>query len=293
MNLTTKPETATLGVFLRDRRARLAPDAGAVGHRRTPGLRREEVAARAGVSVTWYTWLEQGRGGPPSDEVLERLARALELDAAGREALFLLGRQRPPPIEPTPSSPVTPAVQRVLDGLATSPAFVKTAAWDVVAWNEAACVVFGDYDAIPPAERNGLRRLFGDPAHRARLPDWEDIARFAAGVLRLDVTRGFPDAVALAAELLETNAEFRRVWGASEVRTQGSGLKRMLVQDAGLLVFDYASFAIDAAPGLSMMVFSPLAAADAATIAALVARRAERVAQGAQAQAGSTQPFSS
>lgn len=293
MNITMKPDAATLGVFLRDRRARLAPDAGLVGRRRTPGLRREEVAARAGVSVTWYTWLEQGRGGPPSDEVLERLARALELDAAGREALFLLGRQRPPPIEPAPSSPVTPAIQRVLDGLATSPAFVKTAAWDVVAWNEAACVAFGDYDAIPPAERNGLRRLFGDPAHRARLPDWEEIARFAAGVLRLDVTRGFPDAVALAAELLETSAEFRRVWDASEVRTQGSGLKRMLVPDAGLLVFDYATFAVDAAPGLSMMVFSPLSAADAATIATLVARRAERMAQGAQAQAGSTQPFSS
>ncbi|MQT12939.1 helix-turn-helix domain-containing protein [Rhizobiales bacterium Sp-1] len=290
-----KPDVAGLGGFLRDRRARLVPDAGLAGRRRTPGLRREEVAARAGVSVTWYTWLEQGRGGPPSDEVLERLARALELDAAGREALFLLARQRPPPIEPAPSSPVTPAVQRVLDGLATSPAFVKTAAWDVVAWNAAACVVFGDYDAIPPAERNGLRRLFGDPAHRARLPDWEEIARFAAGVLRLDVTRGFPDAIALAAELLETSAEFRRVWAAGEVRTQGSGLKRMLLPGGGLVTFDYATFAVDGGPGLSMMVFSPLSETDARTIADLVARRAEQAATDprAQAQAGSTQPFSS
>ena len=101
MPTNTQPRQAlTLGGFLRDRRARLAPGPDARSRRRTPGLRREEVAARAGVSVTWYTWLEQGRGGAPSDEVLERLARALELDASGREALFILAQQRPPPLSP-------------------------------------------------------------------------------------------------------------------------------------------------------------------------------------------------
>src|SRR4051812_47575240 len=89
----------TLGEFLRDRRARLPPAPGAGSRRRTPGLRREEVATRAHVSVTWYTWLEQGRGGPPSDEVLERLASALALDRADREFMFLLAQQRPPPIK--------------------------------------------------------------------------------------------------------------------------------------------------------------------------------------------------
>src|SRR5689334_13986605 len=135
---TLAGSTLTLGGFLRDRRARLSPGPGRRSRRRTPGLRREEVATRAGVSVTWYTWLEQGRGGPPSDEVLERLARALELDASGREVLFLLAHHRPPPIEPAGPTSVPEALQRLIDALPTSPAFVRTMTWDVVAWNAAA-----------------------------------------------------------------------------------------------------------------------------------------------------------
>src|SRR5580698_8236229 len=145
MTVNTLPDpVASLGSFLRDRRSRLQPGQDVRGRRRTPGLRREEVAMRASVSVTWYTWLEQGRGGPPSDEVLERLARALELDATGREILFLLGQQRPPPLSPSPPPAVTPALQRVLDAF-PNPAIVKTPTWDIVAWNEAARTVLGDY----------------------------------------------------------------------------------------------------------------------------------------------------
>src|ERR1700744_974703 len=118
MPANTLAETAqALGPFLRDPRARLSPGASAMSRRRTPGLRREEVAARAGVSVTWYTWLEQGRGGPPSAQVLERLSGGLELDAAAREILFLLAQNRPPPIQSWPTSPVPPSVQAVLDAM--------------------------------------------------------------------------------------------------------------------------------------------------------------------------------
>jgi transcriptional regulator with XRE-family HTH domain len=178
----------TLGGFLRDRRGRLPPASNALGRRRTPGLRREEVATRAGVSVTWYTWLEQGRGGPPSDEVLERLARALELDSTGREILFLLAQQRPPPLSPSPAAPVTPALQRVLDAF-PNPAIVKTPTWDIVAWNAAASAVLGDYASVPASERNVLRRMFGYPAIRAALPHWESDARFALAVFRMDIAR--------------------------------------------------------------------------------------------------------
>src|SRR5690349_1535697 len=130
--------TTTLAQFLRDRRRRLQPES--TERRRTPGLRREEVAARAGVSVTWYTWLEQGRGGVPSEEVLERLARALELDDTNREMLFLLAHERLPPRRHRPPGEVTPTLQRVLDNLHV-PALVKTPTFQIVAWNRAAVAV--------------------------------------------------------------------------------------------------------------------------------------------------------
>jgi transcriptional regulator with XRE-family HTH domain len=275
MTASTLPGSAlSLGGFLRDRRARLSPGPDAQSRRRTPGLRREEVAARAGVSVVWYTWLEQGRGGPPSDDVLERLADALELDAAGREILFLLAQQRPPPLRHTPPSPVGPALQRVLDAMPVSPAMIKTRTWDIVAWNVAAAVVLIDYNAEQAAERNVLRRLFGSPV-RAALPDWEADARFAVGVFRMDVARagGCPEAEALAAELQATSAEFRRLWAENEMRSHWIGLKRLHHPVAGALTMETSAFAVDGADGLSMIVFTPTTPADVQAIERLISDR--------------------
>jgi transcriptional regulator with XRE-family HTH domain len=280
MTANTLPGSAlTLGGFLRDRRARLPPGPGAASRRRTPGLRREEVATRAGVSAIWYTWLEQGRGGPPSDDVLERLARALELDAAGREVLFLLAQQRPPPLNPVPPSPVAPALQRVLDALSNSPAVVKTATWDIVAWNPATAAVLADYAALPVRERNVLRRLFDAQAVRASLPDWEADARLAIAVFRVDVARagGCPEAVALAAELQATSADFRRIWAENEMRSHWAGLKRLRHPLAWPLTLEYSAFAVDGADGLSMIVFTPAAPADAQAIALLLSDRSRTV----------------
>jgi transcriptional regulator with XRE-family HTH domain len=265
----------TLGGFLRDRRARLSPGPGAQIRRRTPGLRREEVAMRAAVSVTWYTWLEQGRGGPPSDEVLERLARALELDATGREVLFLLAQQRPPPLNAAPPSPVAPGLQRVLDGMPNSPAIVKTPMWDIVAWNAAASAVLADYATLPISERNVLRRLFDDSATRALMPDWEADARFAIAVFRVDLARAgdCPKAAALATELQETNADFRRLWAESDMRGHWGGVKRMHRPSVGTIALEYSAFAVDGAEGLSMIVFTPTSAADADGVATLIAEK--------------------
>ena len=270
--------SATLGGFLRDRRARLAPPANA-GRRRTPGLRREEVAARAGVSITWYTWLEQGRGGPPSDDVLERLARALELDAVGREMMFLIAQQRPPPLKAaTPAEEVSPAVQCVLDAMPTSPAMVRTPTWDVVAWNAACAALMGGGPAgAPPRERNSLRRLFCDPDARAAMPDWEEHARSMLAVFRIDVARmgRSPEAAALIAELEAASPEFRRLWAENDVRSPGVGVKRFDNPAVGSFSLSYASFAVDGAEGLTMIVFTPVAAADVRAIEALMARRSE------------------
>ena len=180
-----------LGSYLRDRRTRLDPAAlgFAAGRRRTPGLRREEVAQRANISPTWYTWLEQGRGGAPSPDVLNRIARALMLTDIEREHLFLLGLGRPPEVRYTATEGVTPRLQRLLDALDASPALIKTATWDVVAWNRAAAAVLTDYGTLPPGQRNILRLIFGDPRVRAAQYDWESVARFVVGAFRADAAR--------------------------------------------------------------------------------------------------------
>ncbi len=153
-----------LGDFLRARRLGLDPASFGFlpGRRRTPGLRREEVAQLANISPTWYTWLEQGRGGAPSREVLNRIAAGLRLTSPERDHLFILAFGHPPESRVSPSGSITPRLQRVLESL-TIPAIIKTVIWDVVAWNYPATVVLKDYALLPPARRNILRLLFTDP----------------------------------------------------------------------------------------------------------------------------------
>jgi transcriptional regulator with XRE-family HTH domain len=272
--LDAETPPSSLGGFLRDRRARLRPAPGAAPRRRTPGLRREEVAAKAGVSVTWYTWLEQGRGGPPSSEVLERLASALELNAAEREMMFLLARQRPPLQRPAAPREVAPALQRVLDAMPTSPAMVKTPTWDILAWNAAASLLLGGGNPAP-LEQNSLRRLFLNPEARAHLPDWEENARLMLAVFRMEVARmgGSPEATALVADLQARSPDFRRLWAENDVRSHGVGVKRFDSPLVGPFSLEVSAFAVDGAEGLTMIVFTPVAAADVRAVEALLAQR--------------------
>src|SRR5260221_14320175 len=145
-----------LGTYLKDRRLRLDPAAFGFPpeRRRTPGLRREEVAQRANISPTWYTWLEQGRGGAPSPDVLDRIARALMLTEVEREHLFVLGLGRPPEARYRKKVGGTPRLQRVLIALDPSPAIIRTATWDVIAWNRAARVMLADFETLEPGQRN-------------------------------------------------------------------------------------------------------------------------------------------
>ena len=214
-----------LGTYLKDRRTKLDP--AALGfpaqRRRTPGLRREEVAQRANISATWYTWLEQGRGGAPSADVLERIARALMLTDVEREHLFLLGLGRPPDVRYQTSEGVTPRLQRVLDALEFSPAVVSTVTWDIVAWNRAAAAVLTDYSALAPEQRNVLRLIFCDPRVRAAQLDWEAVARFVVGAFRADAARAgaAAEVAALVDELCRLSPEFEAMWRDNDVRGYG------------------------------------------------------------------------
>lgn len=265
---------SSLGTYLRDRRTRLDPAAfGLSGtRRRTSGLRREEVAQRAHISPTWYTWLEQGRGGAPSADVLERIARALMLTDAEREHLFLLGLGRPPGIRYRPEEGVTPRLQRVLDALDPSPALVRTATWDVIAWNHAASVVLTDYGSLPPEQRNVLRLIFCDPRVRAAQYDWEGVARFVVAAFRADAARaGATKRVeALVSELSQRSAEFAAMWRDNDVRNHGEGMKQIRHATVGPIAFEYSAFTIDGRPDLGMVVYNPATAEDAVRIRSLV-----------------------
>jgi transcriptional regulator with XRE-family HTH domain len=265
-----------LGAYLRDRRARL--DAAALGfsgpRRRTPGLRREEVAQRACISATWYTWLEQGRGGAPSADVLDRIARALMLTEVEREHLFLLGLGRAPEVRYRETEGVTPRLQRVLDALSPSPALIKTPTWDVVAWNRAATLVLSDYGAMAQDERNILRRMFCDPAVRAAQFDWDSVARFVVAAFRADVARvgaGNEAGVqALIAELSARSPEFAAMWADNDVRHYGEGLKRLRHPVLGEVAFEYSAFAVDGRPDLAMIVYNPATPEDLAAVRGLI-----------------------
>lgn len=261
-----------LGAYLRDRRVRLDPAAFGLSaaRRRTPGLRREEVAQRANISATWYTWLEQGRGGAPSADVLDRIARALLLTDVEREHLFLIGLGHPPEVRYQSGEGVTPRLQRLLDAFELSPALVRTATWDVVAWNRAATLVLSDYGALPPGRRNILRLIFGDPAVRAAQYDWESVARFVVAAFRADATRAgaAAEVTALVDELSRMSPEFQALWRENDVRTYGEGLKRLRHPILGEIAFEYSAFSVDGRPDLGMVVYNPATAADADRIRA-------------------------
>lgn len=263
-----------LGAFLRDRRARLDPAAFGFARerRRTPGLRREEVAQLAHVSITWYTWLEQGRGGAPSAEVVERIARALALTGAEREHLFLLAQDRPPRVGAAVRAPVSAQLQRVLDALGDTPAVVKTPDWTVVAWNRAATVVLGDFPRFAERDRNVMRRLFG-PEGRARLRDWESVARLIVANVRRDTARTgtAPETEALIEELSRESAAFRTFWAEQEVNVHGEGVKELHHPLAGLLKLEYSTFAVEGRPDLALVIFNPATDADRAKLSGLVA----------------------
>nr|WP_246791245.1 helix-turn-helix transcriptional regulator [Acetobacter nitrogenifigens] len=269
-----------LGGFLRNCRTRLDPVAlgFASGRRRTSGLRREEVAQRANISPTWYTWLEQGRGGAPSEDVLNRIAAGLMLTESEREHLFILGLGRPPAARYRATDTVTPRLQRVLDALTTSPTIIKTATWDVIAWNDAAAALLTDYSKIPREKRNILRIMFGNAHVRNAQDDWRNVARFVVGAFRADVARAGAHAeiTQLVEDLSRTSPEFEALWQETGVASHGEGVKRIHHPDIGMIELEFSNFAIDGRPDLGMIVYNPATSDSADRIRALIVERDRR-----------------
>lgn len=249
-----------LGTYLRDRRAKLDPTAFGFdsSRRRTPGLRREEVAQRANVSATWYTWLEQGRGGSPSTVVLDRLSHALALNEVEREHLFVLATGLPPAPHLPIRTDISPRIQRVLDSMDCCPAMIKNCAWDIVAWNKATASVFPGYDEGLAESPNVLRRMFTTTSIRDFNPEWENVARYVVSTFRADAAKAGYDVAPLVAELSHSSPEFAALWNENHLVERTEHTKIIRHPTAGLLEFEFSGFGVDGRADLSMVVYTPV-----------------------------------
>jgi hypothetical protein len=186
--------------------------------------------------------------------VLDRIVSALMLTEVEREHLFLLGLGRPPEARYQENEGVTPRLQRVFDALESSPALIRTAIWNVIAWNRGATVMLGDYGALPPHQRNVLRVIFLDPRARAVQHDWESVARHVVGAFRIDVARAgaAAEVAPLVDELCRLSPEFRTMWHDNDVRgAPGEAVKHIRHPVLGPLAFEYSAFAVDGRTDLS------------------------------------------
>lgn len=272
MVMSLTDHRAELAEFLRARREAVRPEQvglprGAT-RRRTPGLRREEVAMLAGVSLTWYTWLEQGRRINASDDVLRAIGRALRLDETGIE--HLLGLAQPPGTWPgaaveAPEEAPT-ALVRLITAMEPAPAYVLGPRWEFLAWNAAEERLYPALATLEPPQRNLLWVLFCDPFTKTLIVDWDiharqALAEFRAGTAAL---RGDPQFHALVELLTAESPEFAEWWPEHEVLAFETRLRRFRHPDAGELTFEYQQLAPVEWPGLRVVCQLPVPGDDSA-----------------------------
>jgi transcriptional regulator with XRE-family HTH domain len=250
-----------LGDFLRTRRHHLVrSELGLppIARRRTTGLRREEIATFSGVSVTWYTWLEQGRDIRPSRQVLDALARTLRLTPAEHTYLLsLAGHAVPVPAPGRPADPAPCSLEHLLDALEGSPAFAIGVDWSVTTWNRAYTVLYPAVRTLDPADRNLLWSVFTDPAVRDLLPDWASTSRRLLAEFRAEAgPRLHEPACALVVDrLLRASAEFREGWESHDIEGFTSR-ERVFRTPAGTLYFEHHRLAPSDHPDLHLVIYT-------------------------------------
>jgi len=257
-----------LADFLRTRRMRLLPEqVGLIrgGRRRTPGLRREEVAQLAHVGVAWYTLLEQGRDIHPSREVLHNIAEALQFTRDERRHLFSLADQQPFADTDVPDEQISPALRRVLESLMLVPAYIMGRRWNYLAWNPTAEAVFQISQTLPPYEHSIIWRMFADSRSlRIYNPKWEDVAQrilaeFSADSVRFADKEWFKR---LIADLQRVSPEFRSWWPRYDVRGRADARKDIVHPLVGCLRFEHTTLQVPATPELKIMIYTPLPETD-------------------------------
>jgi transcriptional regulator with XRE-family HTH domain len=258
-----------LADFLRTRRMRLSPEqVGLIRgrRRRTPGLRREEVAQLANVGVSWYTLLEQGRDIHPSSEVLHSIADALQLTPDERQHLFLLADQQHLVNTHASQEQVSPALRRVLDALNPIPAYVIGRYWNYLAWNTAAEHILSLSKSVPPYEYNAVWRIFTDPMmhHTHKNPTWEQVAQKVLAEFRADIALYTSEEwlKRLIADLQRVSPEFRAWWPRHDVRVKSDTIKEIEHPVVGCLTFEHTTLQVPTMPELKIMIYTPLPETD-------------------------------
>ncbi|KHK59249.1 XRE family transcriptional regulator [Burkholderia sp. A9] len=251
-----------LGAFLSSRRARLQPTEFGLpeGPRRTPGLRREEVAMLAGVSVSWYTWLEQGRDIQPSADALRRISKVLKLDRVESAHLFALSSRELPPV--ATGGGVSDGLEMLVRAIDV-PAYVRNTRLDILAWNDAIADLFVDYGSLQPHERNTLRLLFLYPPYRTLILDWEQMARGMISTFRAARAQAQDKLPfdSLVDELSGLSPEFRDWWPDTDVKGFDEGGKRLRHPTFGDIEFTYVALTPAGRPDLSLVTYIPRPAA--------------------------------
>ncbi len=271
-----------LSRFLKAARGRLSP--GEVGlpegeRRRAKGLRREEVAALAGMSVTWYTWFEQGREIQLSAPMIERLGRTLRLSDTERDYLFGLAQHRPPPLALRLDEEIRPATRHMMDAL-DIPALLIVADWTVVGWNRLVTAAFRDYSDLPRSERNLFKILMLDERYQRDPDTFREMAAHLTARFKWDYSQAATPEVfdELIGEMTEKSEVFREFWKGSAIQAHFGGENSTRIPEVGKIRFEHSSYAIEEAPGQRLILFAPKGEEDARKLEKLRELRPELVA---------------
>ncbi|AOT72324.1 helix-turn-helix transcriptional regulator [Geosporobacter ferrireducens] len=261
-----------LSDFLKSRRARLQPEECGLPltkKRRVPGLRREEVAQLAGVSVSWYTWLEQGRPISVSEQVIESLARVFRLDWAERRHFFLLTKEHLPHKKGSvlPVCELPPELQQVLDAFERCPAYILDSCWNIVGWNKSASSVFAEYVDSSQSYNNLIWILFTSPAQKKMLVDWDNEAKRCLAAFRASTQQyiTMPELRNLIDDLKHASPHFNVWWKEYDIMIPHAKRKLIIHPDAGKLAFYTTTLSFPDYPQLNMMVYIPLEEEDTET----------------------------
>ncbi|MCP9313683.1 helix-turn-helix domain-containing protein [Liquorilactobacillus satsumensis] len=251
-----------LGDFLKTRRAKISPSQVGlpVGiRRRTPGLRREEVAALAGIGITWYTWLEQGREIQVSAQVLESLSRVLMLDKAEIRHLYILANQPSPLDIPPQQQALAPMLQRILASLTFSPAIILDTRWNLVAWNTAARVALFDFDTLAAEDLNCVWLMFTNSQYKKRFTNWEVQAQGLIARFRAECSKYIEDpwVTKFVRQLQAASPEFAEWWSMHNVAKEREYYKTFNHPTAGKLIFEHTSFFVAANMNLKLFINAP------------------------------------